>query len=329
MAVPLAWRVAIALAPVGAKVAHRIVKIASGPEVDKYLRVPEYYKRYLADPSVPDEQLSRELSAMNGYPVDVATYSGDFETRRVQLEWSLTGPNVLDEDVRVCTFHFVKLVGGLPSPDWLVQDFADIEVAFTAWWNSLKNFYNSGVVWSNIAFYKEGPNIVPPQPPVYANAQNLPGGSTARELPPQLALSVTEKAGAKKNWGRFYLPAPAMTSGSGGTTWSVTNAGRPDTAFMTVVADATDTLYQATAATSKPCVIYRSKLEAGRPHSGDTPLPERPANAQTVDEIQIDDVWDVVRSRRYETAMLRIQRAIGTGAAAQESAESPTVEPAE
>ena len=323
MASVLVWNAALRLFPIVGPVLYRNIHYLQGPTYPGKLRLTEELKRRLADPQEDDETLSRELSRVNGYPVTVATYTGPFETRRVQLEWSLSGPNVLNEDVRVCTFHFVKLAGGLPSPDWVVQDFADVEVAFTAWWTALRPYYNTGLSWSNIAFYKEGPDLIPPQPPVYQNAQTLAGSSAVASLPPQIALSVTEMAGSKKNWGRFYLPAPCVTDQAAVPT--VTNAGRPSTPFITAVADATRTLYNTCMQKSKPVVVYRAKLEAGRPHSGASPLPERPANAQTVDQIQIDDVWDVIRSRRYETPMLRVQRAITGTTFAEE--ELPQTEP--
>lgn len=328
MAVALLWRAAVLLAPIAEPYLIRNIQYLQGPAYPAKLRLTEAIKRRLADPEEDDEALSAEVSRMNGYPVTVATYTGPFETRRVQLEWTLSGPNVLDEDVRVCTFHLVKLAGGLPSPDWVLQDFGNAEVAFTAWWNALKPYYNSGISWTGFSLYKEGPDIVPPQPPVYSNPQTIPGAGAGASLPPQVALSVTEKAGAKKNWGRFYLPAPAVSS-TGGAFLTLTNAGRPDTTFLTAVADATDTLYQSLMSAGLPVVIYRQKLEAGRPHSGASPLPERPANAQTVEELQIDDVWDIIRSRRYETPMLRVQRAI-TGTQAQtQQPEQPQVEEAE
>jgi len=325
MAIALAWRAAILLAPVAEPFLIRSIQYLQGPVYPARLRLTEEIKRRLADPKEKDEALSQELSRINGYPVTVATYTGPFETRRVQLEWSLSGPNVLNEDVRVCTFHLVKLVGGLPSPDWQAADFGAIEVAFTTWWNSLKVWYSSGLSWSNISFYKEGPDLVPPQPPVYANPQSIPG-TAIQSLPPQVALSVTEIAGQKKNWGRFYLPAPA-TAGAGASGPTMTDAGRPTTALLTAVADATDTLYETCANGGRPFVIYRAKLAADRPHSGSTPLPERPANAQTVESLQVDDVWDVIRSRRYETPMLRVQRAIGAASFAQE--DVPQTQPAQ
>jgi len=98
---------------------------------------------------------------------------------------------------------------------------------------------------------------------------------------------------------------------------------------MTAVADATDTLYEGCRGVSLPIVVYRKHLEAGREHSGATELPDRPANAQTVDQIQVDDVFDVIRSRRWENPTLRIQRTVGIAGAAAESGEGqPEDEPA-
>lgn len=323
MAVVLAFRVGIALAP-GVIRAWQSVQ---GPAVANWEATFNWMRDRLLDPNESDEDLSRDASAHLGYPVQIATYTGDFEVRRVQVEWSFSDPGILDEDVRVCTFHVAKLSGGLPDSNWLQADFDAVSAELQQWWAVLKDWYSDSLVLSGIKFYKAGPNVVPPQPPVFDQALNV-AGLAANQTPPQLALSVTEMAGQKKNWGRFYLPAPGVTN-SGNTVPTTNTFGRPSTEFMTAVIDATDAMYQDAAAVSKVFGVYRPHLEANRP-TGNPPapstLPERPANFQTVDKLQIDDVWDIIRSRRYEQVTLRLQRDIGSGAAAAAGAATPADE---
>lgn len=241
----------------------------------------------------------------------MAVYTGSFEVQRFQLEWSPIGTSLANEDVRVCTFHAIKLVGGSPTPSWDPADFVAMDNAFTSWWTAIHGYCVGTISWTGIKAYRAGPNVLPPQVPTYEATKSVPGSSTFGALPPQVALSVTEKAGAKKNWGRFYIPGLAL-EGTGGPT--STADGRPSTPLLTAMINATDTLYEAARIALVPFVIYHPKLDANRP-TGNPPqpsnLPERPAEAVTVDQLQIDDVFDIIRRRRWETVTLREQRAVG------------------
>lgn len=309
MAAVWAFRIGVKLMPL-TLAGWRYVQ---SPGLDKPFRLSEHLKKRLADPGESDAALSQAVSQENGYSANVATITGDFEVRRVQLEFTATGPAILDEDVRVVTFHHIKLSGGAPISTWDAADFAALNDIYSNWWTSMKVWYPTGFSWTAIRYYKEGPNIVPPQPPVHQQELAAPGTSGNPSLPPQVACSVTEIAGQKKNWGRFYLPAPATANAT--SVPVLTNAGRPAPVFQANVADFTDAMYEAALTSGKPHVVYRKHLPAGRPHQGSTELPDRPANAQTVDQIQVDDVFDVIRSRRWENATLRTQRAIGTAEA--------------
>lgn len=240
------------------------------------------------------------------------TYTGSFEVQRFQLEWTPAASTLIDEDVRVCTFHCIKTVGGSPVASWDPADFVAMDNAFSAWWTSAKVLCTPDISWTRLKAYRAGPNVLPPQTPTYDIVKTAQAGSGAGGLPPQVALSVTEKAGAKKNWGRFYFPALAQATG--GT--SICGAdGRPVNEVTTILADATDALYEAARIALTPFVIYHPALAANRP-TGNPPtassLPERPAEAVTVESIQIDNVFDVIRNRRWETATLRTQRQVGT-----------------
>jgi hypothetical protein len=219
----------------------------------------------------------------------------------------------------VCTFHHIKLSGGQPVNTWDQADFDALVALYVAWWSNVKYWYPTGLVNTGIKFYRAGPAVVPPQPPVFESTQNVAGSAPSSSLPPQVALSVTERAGQKKNWGRFYLPAPA--SSSAGATIPISPSGRPSLEFMTDMANHADVLYEAALTANKPFVVYRKHLDAGREHEGDTDLAERPANAQTVDTLQVDDVFDVIRRRRWETVTLRLQRGIGAAQAEAKPAE--------
>jgi hypothetical protein len=239
--------------------------------------------------------------------VTVTTFNEPFELRKVQVSFSAQDALVANDDVRVCTFHLLKAPGGVPSATWDGTDFTAAKDAIAAFWNALLTYYPPGVKLTKIAFYKAGPDISPPQPPVHSADYSVQGTSGSTQiLPPQVAITVTEMAGTKPHWGRFYMPAGVDT---------MLNAyGRVDTAFSTALANAADTMYQAFLTAGLPAVVYRAPLPvrqtAEEKRNGVTPgsLPARDGSAWTVDKLQVDDVFDVIRSRRWKFPTLRTQR---------------------
>ena len=85
--------------------------------------------------------------------------------------------------------------------------------------------------------------------------------------------------------------------------------GRILTASAGAWADATDTLYQALKTAGLHPVVYRRELPEREKTNGAT-LPARDATAWDVEKIQIDDIFDVIRSRRFKQPLLRTQREI-------------------
>lgn len=263
----------------------------------------------LHDPDDPDASIAEALSDRTSYAWSVATYNDPFELRKLHMQLTISDGVTVVDDVRVMTFHFIKLVSGSPSSAWVQADFDALVARFDTFWASAKALYRPSVKLDRYKFYKAGPAITPPQVPVYDLDRDIAGSqSSGAQLPPQVALSVTEKAGSKRFWGRFYLPAPA--------TGYVGLYGRPDPTYLPDIADWVDTLYTGCKADGLPIVVYRPALPARqtareiREGLETTSLAARGASAWTVDDIQIDDVFDVIRSRRFKEATLRVQRAI-------------------
>jgi hypothetical protein len=238
----------------------------------------------------------------------VATYNAPFELRKVQFIWSLSDAAVAGEDSRVATFHLAKLSGGSVTDAWVAGDFTAMDSAFSAWWTTLKTNFHANLTWDRIKVYKDGPAIEPPQVPVYDADKAVAGTSGGSQTPPQVAVSVTEIAGAKRFWGRFYLPNPTIAA--------FTTYGRYSSAFQTAVADASDTLYTALRAANLSPVVYRPPLPARftkaaiRTGAEDPDLPARTGSAWDVEKVQVDDVPDVIRRRRFKYPTLRVQRDI-------------------
>lgn len=307
MAAAPAIRVLIVLAGIG----FRVLKWSEGPGLATGDRNVERFRSRFEDPAESDSALTDLLTEGGATLAEVATYSEPFELRKVHMQWTLNSGDVAGEDVRVCTFHLLKLSAGAPTADWVAADFTNVDAKFAAWWVALRAYFSSATGWSALKVYKAGPDIEPPQVPVFAEdfAPNF-GTGAASQMPPQVAVTVTEKAGSKPHWGRFYLPAPAALATVLGAT------GRLHATFQNALADATDTLYQDLKAVGLVPVVYRPPLPvrqtAAERRAGTLPgsLPARAGSAWTVDDISVDNIFDVIRSRRYDRPTSRSDRAI-------------------
>jgi hypothetical protein len=285
--------------------AHRVIKWAEGPAADTLTTIPESLWHRLRDPAESDSELEAAVAASTGRLSSVVLINDPFELRKLQVVFSFAGGSTRGEDSRVTTFHFCKLAGSTPVDAWDEADFVAVETALDAWWTSLKPSYNASYVLDELRWYKAGPDIEPPQEPVRVIDRNAPGTSTAAlQLPPQVACSVTERTSSRKAWGRSYLIAPV----AGAVTAS---QGRWHSTFHTTVANAYDALYEACKTANVPVVVYSPAKPERETKAGGT-LAAIGARAFTVDTIQVDDVPDVLRSRRFDAPLLKLVRGIGS-----------------
>jgi hypothetical protein len=183
------------------------------------------------------------------------------------------------EDVAVTTHDFVASSGSVDA-----TKMGNCESAFTSFFQAFdERIVDSvGIVqyrWYDLA-------VAPPNPAVRSTTVDVPGTSAGTGLPPQTSISVTEETAIRKRWGRFYLPG-----------WDVgqtTGVGRVATACVDAVADAAEALYEAWyAAGMTPSVVRASDN-----------------NAQPVIKVRVDDVFDIVRRRRWQSNPLREIRAV-------------------
>jgi hypothetical protein len=306
MGVVWAFRIAIALAPGGEALLRYIqTHDPSGP-----LTIGRDLWDRLRTSTESDATLSTALSDSVGYSANVTTFSGTFEVRRMQALFDFESGAVGGEDKRIITFHLIKATGGTPSADWLAADFTAAKARFDAFWTAIADRYAPTAHYKGARFYKAGPAISPPQLPVHSYDTEIAGTATgAMAMSPQTALTVMERnAGLRKNHGRFYLPPPAATQ---------TNAyGRPTDLFIADVADAANVMYDGWLTDGIPAVIYLPSLPERSPTASDPryktkgTFPARAATARTVDEIVVDNIFDVIRSRRHNAATNRQARTI-------------------
>lgn len=318
VAVVLAFRLAIVLTPV----LTRVVQSGQPSTLQHLAWLSQWLWRRLNDPDESDEELGAAVAAASGSVASVATYTDPFEVRKLQVVFAFATGSPTGDDVRVITFHHLRLSGGSPSDAWGAADFDAVEAAFDAKWTTMKPWHRSNLSLAQYRWYKAGPAIEPPQEPVRVVDRAVPGtaadASYPGGIPPQVAVTVSEKTATRRHWGRYYWPQPAYCK-SGGLLANVTfsSGGRFASPLLTDLANAADTFYEACRTANVPVVVYsqakpvRQTAQEKRDNVTPGSLAAQGALAITVDNIQVDDVPDVMRSRRFDAPTLRVQRAIG------------------
>lgn len=244
----------------------------------------------------------------------VADITGTFELRKLQVKWS-RAPGGRVEDTDVCTFHFLKVVSGTPSNDWSSgTEYSAVESAFNTYWGTLKDDYPSYIHLDQYRWYKDGPAFwhqiggsgpfvpIGDNPSVRITEVDTAGtGSVTNMLPPQVAWSVTEITSSRRHWGRFYLPAAGATRLDSTGLLSSVELGGSLTASVT--------FYNACRAANAIPVVF-SIAKPDRATAGGGELPAVGAVAYEVTSLQMDDICDVIRSRRWATGVTKTRTAL-------------------
>jgi hypothetical protein len=220
---------------------------------------------------------------------DVHQVAESFEARKVHVVFDRTGVGGTPEDVAVCTFHLVNVTDGEVDTTWTTGDYLAAEALFHAWWMDIRSLYTSSTSLREYRWYRSAPGLAQSGPPERIGTEGTPGSNTGAELPPQVAISVTEKTQRRKSWGRFYLPAPAYTTlGADGGVIGASAINQVHSATLTLYRDLVD-------ADLHPVVFSKPA-----------------ARALAVSALQVDDLYDVVRSRRWDRPTTRIVQPIAT-----------------
>lgn len=183
-------------------------------------------------------------------------------------------------------------------PDAAPANYETAESVTDTFWNAVKPFYRDYVKLQEYRWYREDDLAPPWGPPARVTGRNLPGTVSAAmaQLPPQVAVAVTERTGLEerqagrtvRHWGRFYMPAPSVNA--------LGDDGKITPGFVNALAAAVDTWYAGMeAAHLSPAVRITGWGGTTIPQSGWAP----------VKEIAVDDLFDTIRRRRYETVTLR------------------------
>lgn len=188
----------------------------------------------------------------------------------------------LTEDVAVCTMHIRKHIAFAPDVGPITDtERNDFTAKFTTFFNAIKGNISAAIKLQELRYYDvpSGPGI-DMGPAKKVAPLNLVGTSGGNALPPQCALSVTFKTDTRKHWGRFYLPGLTVTQ--------IGPAGRASSTVCTAVANAAAPLCNRSGTGANLTVF--SRLEWGD---------------HDVSMVQVDDIVDVIRRRRFSAPTLR------------------------
>lgn len=210
--------------------------------------------------------------------------------RRVVLKFSRADNSGMRLDAAQWDFEFVNFTGGVVDNTWIDSDFTTLEGFLDTYWTAVKAKVHSDWVLDQFRWYKFGPSLPlsakgneEPGPPVRVTERNSSGTDVGTMLPPQCSVSVTLKTPVRKRWGRYYV--------GGLTSTSMATHGRVASAAALIFLNATDALFASATTNDYAPVVYSRTRRS----------------AFGITEVQVDDVWDVIRSRRSnETAQRQV-----------------------
>lgn len=208
--------------------------------------------------------------------------------RRVHCVFDRT-PTGSTEDVALCTLDFINMTSGNPDDTWVDADFIQLESRLDTFWTAVGAYLATKTKLVQYRWYRIGPGVVKPNPAVRTITKNI-AGSVNSMLPPQISITVTEKTAVRRAWGRFYIPGIAYAS-----TIVDGLSGRITGACQGTIHAAALALYDGAAADDFLPVVY-SKTKS---------------KVYGVEKIQVDDLFDVQRPRRWDRPISRVVGDVG------------------
>jgi hypothetical protein len=210
---------------------------------------------------------------------DIIVPMAEFNLVQAVFDRSALTPN---EDVAVVTMHIRKHISLAPDVGPITDtERSDFSTKFQTFFNAIKSNVSSKVVLRELRYYDvpSGPGI-DMGPPKKIEPFGIGGLSAAAALPPQCAVSVTFKTSVRKQWGRFYLP--------GFVTSSLDVNGRLAVANCTAIANAAGPLCSRAGTGANLTIFSRVGW-----------------NDHDVQLVQVDDIVDVIRRRRFSQPLTR------------------------
>lgn len=193
------------------------------------------------------------------------------------------------EDDAVITCHIRKTTDSWPDMfdmDGAARDKFDQDIS--AWWSVAAPYVTQHVTFKEARYYDvpTGGPFPPKDPrghmgdPVRVTPFNSPGTNSSGALPPQVAISVTFKTEKRLEWGRCYFPCPARNT--------LDDKGAINGDASIALLEAFKHLTSVSGSGAALTVFSRKYWTHFDPN-----------------RIQVDDIFDVIRRRRYSAPLFR------------------------
>lgn len=236
--------------------------------------MPELYSGDIT--CAPSEQSYWDgQSVITGTPVTVAPSDDQVQVSLLSFVFSRTTPSTFIDDVVVTSLAFVKdaLAGAtsylLGSEKATVEGFAD------TMWTSLKVQVPAHYTLKEYRWHDYSTDWKKPGPATRVTTVGAAAtGSSTNCVPDQVATSVTFKTASRLHWGRMYLPQLITTN--------YTSTGRIVSNTVDLVSGYLHTFLNACSGAALEPVVRSTS------HRG----------TLGIVEIQMDNIPDVIRSRR-------------------------------
>jgi len=225
--------------------------------------------------------------------------SADSPTPDAWMHVHLVGQPVTSTEVAdnfVTTFDIVNITGGAIDSTWNEADFAAVSAQIYALSQGWVSRMSSDYRWIEQRYYRRYFNplsLTQPFAPSGPPAMIIPNSGTGAQgsyQAPQVAVTTTDRTAYPGHWGRNYWPHPYAGLASSGGYISQSSVD----SLAQLVHDVYEDLMGAEFYPVVPITRYTS---------GDTVIPAR--GLLTISEVQVDNLFDVMRSRRPKKATYR------------------------
>ena len=103
--------------------------------------------------------------------------------------------------------HYINTTGGDLDTTWITADFTAVESAIQTFWTAMAGYIFTGVRLVEHRWYRFGPGVMKPNPPVRSTVIGTPiPGTSSSGTAYQVAQTFTLRTALRRHWGRFYLP---------------------------------------------------------------------------------------------------------------------------
>lgn len=210
----------------------------------------------------------------------VAETAGAPEGRRVVFVFARSSSASAVEDPAEFGMSFVNVTGGDVDDSWTDADYTTMETKLIAYWNAIRDNC-SRCALTELRWYREGPAIVAPNPSVRITEVGIASSGTVGIMAPQVACTTTIRTAVRRSWGRWYIPNIAFGIADG--------YGRISAASVADLGVAARDLFQSATDDEFMPAVY------SRTHRGFI----------SATAVEVDDVLDVIRRRRYKHPVAR------------------------